>query len=645
MSISDYFSDDLAAIIDGYEQRGEQVEMAEAVASAIDNSECLIIEAGTGVGKTLAYLIPMAEYALENKKRVIISTYSKALQGQIFKKDLPVVRKIFPDLRYEIIYGAGNYACIRRFHEYSSKGSLFSGAASADEMLEFIREAGGLRENTKFHIPDDVWKNINREKHLCQEEACRHFKKCHYWTMRHRLRKAHLIVVNHHLFFSDLIVNKKLLPEASAVVFDEAHRLEETMRGMFSMKISVKEYFRLLKELEDFVKLRKKQGIKDSTELKNSLKRAKKDFEEFLASVQPETGILSSQTALFTIHSTPLDSYTNINDSLRDIISCLKEALTGGDNSVKKLAEYLMESIFSHSEVITRWLGRKDGAYFYWAELGRDKDTTFYVTPYDLKKDFEEHVRFNYECVIFTSATLSAGDNFNYVVKRFGLEDAVTGLLKSPFDYKNNSLLYLEKHLPMPQEPEYKEEVIKKIGELISAVGGGMLVLFTSNDLMRRAKAAMEEKFPGMPMLMQGEAGAMELIEVFRKKPSVLFAVSSFWQGIDIKGDALKCVVITRLPFEVPEHPMQKAIYSHAREEGGDDFSGIALPRAIFMLKQGFGRLIRSKDDYGVVAILDSRITKKGYGKKFVQALPEARVTSDTSEIGRFFVEKQGIKQ
>jgi ATP-dependent DNA helicase DinG len=146
-------------------------------------------------------------------------------------------------------------------------------------------------------------------------------------------------------------------------------------------------------------------------------------------------------------------------------------------------------------------------------------------------------------------------------------------------------------------------------------------------------------------MLMQGEAGAMELIEVFRKKPSVLFAVSSFWQGIDIKGDALKCVVITRLPFEVPEHPMQKAIYSHAREEGGDDFSGIALPRAIFMLKQGFGRLIRSKDDYGVVAILDSRITKKGYGKKFVQALPEARVTSDTSEIGRFFVEKQGIKQ
>jgi ATP-dependent DNA helicase DinG len=642
VSISDYFSNDLPNIIDGYEERTEQVEMAEAVSGALHNSECLIIEAGTGVGKTLAYLVPMAEYALENKKRVIISTYSKALQGQIFKKDLPIVQKIFPDLTFEIIYGAGNYACIRRFNEFSSKGSLFSGAAGADEILEYIREAGGLRENTKFNIPDDVWKNINREKHMCQEEACRHFRKCHYWTMRRRLRKAHIIIVNHHLFFSDLIVNKKLLPEATAVVFDEAHKLEETMRGMFSMKFSVKEYFRLLRELEDFLKLRKKQGIKNTTNVKNSVKKAKNDFEDFLASVQPETGILTSQTALFTVHSVPLESYTNIIDSLRDCIFELKEAATGADNSLKKLSEFLLESVSSNAETLERWLNRKDGAYFYWAELGRDKDTVFYITPYDLKKDFEEHVRFNYECVVFTSATLSAGDNFSYVIKRFGLEDAVTGLLKSPFDYKNNALLYLEKNLPMPQEPEYRDEVIKRIGELIEAVGGNMLVLFTSNDLMRRAKSAMEEKFPDIPTLMQGDAGAMELIEMFRRRPTVLFATSSFWQGIDIKGDALRCVVITRLPFEVPEHPMQKAIYSHAREEGGDDFSGIALPRAIFMLKQGFGRLIRAKDDYGVVAILDSRITKKGYGKKFVQALPEARVTYDARDIGKFFREKQG---
>ena len=480
---------------------------------------------------------------------------------------------------------------------------------------------------------------------MCQEEACRHFRKCHYWTMRHRLRKAHIIIVNHHLFFSDLIVNKKLLPEASAVVFDEAHRLEETMRGMFSLKFSVKEYFRLLRELEDFIKLRKKQGIKNTAHLKNSVKKAKNDFEDFLASAQAETGILSSQTALFTKHSVPFESYTNITDSLRDCIFDLKEAQTGADNSLKKLSEYLFETISSHAETLERWLLRKDGAYFYWAELGRDRDTSFYVTPYDLKKDFEEHVRFNYECVVFTSATLSAGDNFNYVVKRFGLEDAVTGLLKSPFDYKNNSLLYLDRGLPTPQEPEYRDEVIKKIEAIISEVGGGILVLFTSNDLMRGAKSAMEGRFPGIPMLIQGEAGAMELIEMFRKKPSVLFATSSFWQGIDIKGDALKCVIITRLPFEVPDHPMQKAIYSHAREEGGDDFSGIALPRAIFMLKQGFGRLIRSKDDYGVVAILDSRITKKGYGKKFVQALPEARVTYNAGDIGEFFREKMGVKK
>src|ERR1035437_7310087 len=612
--------------------------MAEAVKLALKDSDCLIVDAGTAVGKTLAYLIPMAEYALDNKKRVIISTYSKALQSQIFKKDLPLVNQIFPELKYEIIFGAGNYVCARRMKEFKSKGSLFINALDVTDMMHFIKEGEGLRENTKFHIPNEVWQNINRQKPLCQEESCVHFNKCYYWSMRRKLRKAHIIVVNHHLFFSDLMVNKKLLPESSAVVFDEAHRLEDTMRGMFSRQISFSGYMELLHELEEFLKYKKKTTKNDYRERRAQIKAAKHEFEQFMAGIQQELSLIKTGTALLTHSSAGVNAYIDIRAGLSGLIYELNDTIREEDDKGrKKYTEYLLLSVNEQADVMDMWLKKNSQAYFYWAEIKGDKDTVLYVTPYELKKDFEEHVRFNYECVVFTSATLSAGENFNYVVKQFGLEDAATGLLKSPFDYKNNSLLYLEKALPVPQSPDFRERLTERVEQIIEMTGGGVFVLFTSLDLMKKLHREISEKAHKMPMLIQGQASPMELVREFKKEPSVLFATSTFWQGIDIKGEALKCVIITRLPFEVPEHPMQKAIYNHVTDEGGNDFAEIALPRAIFMLKQGFGRLIRSKDDYGVVAILDSRITGKTYGKLFVKSLPEARITSDVNDIEKFF--------
>jgi ATP-dependent DNA helicase DinG len=639
-----YFSEDIPSFIDNYEERPEQVAMAEAVKEAIDKNETLIIEAGTGVGKTLAYLIPMAEYAVKNKKRVIISTYSKALQSQIYKKDLPLVKKIFPELKFEIIFGAGNYVCTRRFREFSAKGSIFSNAKDVDEMMEFIREGEGLRENTKFHIPQDVWDNIKREKHLCQEESCKHFNKCYYWSIRHKLRKAHIIVVNHYLFFSDLIVNKKLLPESSAVVFDEAHKLEDTMRDMFSRVFSVSEYYKVLHDVEEFLGYKKKKTKRDYKDVKHHVKAAKKDMEEFVVSLHEnrELNLLKNNSVLLEYGTQMIDHGPDLRLALKDAIYEINDSIrTEEDKDRKKYCEYLLQSVQEHADVFEKWLFRKDRQYFYWLEKGRDKILSFYITPYDLRKDFEEHVKYNYECVIFTSATLSAGDNFNYVKKQFGLEDAGTGSLKSPFDYENNSLLYIDRNMPPPQAEEFKAELAEKISKFIGITGGNMFVLFTSIDLMKKMHKAMEGKFDGIPLLIQGQASPMELVAEFRRSPSVLFATSTFWQGIDIKGDDLRCVLITRLPFEVPDHPMQKAIYAHVKEEGGSDFEEIALPRAIFMLKQGFGRLIRSKDDYGVVAILDSRIATKSYGMRFLKSLPAARITDDMEEVKRFFRDKE----
>ncbi len=646
-----YFTEEIPKYIDSYEERPEQSAMAQAVKEAIDNSESLIIEAGTGVGKTLAYLIPMAEYAIADKKRVIISTYSKALQSQIFKKDLPLVKKIFPELKYDIIFGAGNYVCTRRFRDFSKKGSIFANAKDVKDMMHFIAEGEGLRENTKFHIPQDIWESIRREKPLCREESCAHFHKCYYWSMRHRLRKSHIIVVNHHLFFSDLMVNKKLLPESSAVVFDEAHKLEDTMRDMFSMRFSMVDYYRVLHDLEEFLRNKKKTSKKDYSEAKHGIKSAKKDMEEFVMSLREnrELKLMTNSSALLDPDARTIEFGPDIRRPLRDVIYEINGSIREEeDKNKKKYFEYLLESVGNHADVFDRWINKKEKSYFYWLEQAPNKtrDISLYITPYDLRKDFEEHVRFNYECVVFTSATLSAGDNFNYVVKQFGLEDAEKGLLKSPFDYQNNSMLYVEKHMSSPQSEEFKGQLEEKIIDFIKITKGNMFVLFTSVDLMKKMYKQVSNRISSIPMLIQGQASPMEIVAEFKKEPSVLFATSTFWQGIDIKGDDLRCVLITRLPFEMPEHPMQKAIYAHVKEEGGSDFEEIALPRAIFMLKQGFGRLIRSKDDYGVVAILDSRISTKSYGKRFIKSLPEAKLTSDMHEVDKFFKDRvlNGIK-
>lgn len=617
--------------------------MADSVLEALESGESLIIEAGTGVGKTIAYLVPMAKYAVENDKRVIVATYSKALQNQIMEKDLPLLAEVFGGLRYEALYGSGNYLCSHRAKDFSKKGNLFAEAEEYSRIIDYLRDAEGIRENSEIEIPGGLWSAIRREKEMCGEESCAHFKKCFYWKKRRAIFKAHIIVVNHHLFFSDIMVNKKLLPDCDAVVFDESHKLEEVMREMFGRKFSLRSFKYLLKDTEDFFRRRKKATKKSYALQKARLKACGGAVEDFLFSLCGRGGMLYSKDSALA----PKEAHHEAPDIVLELSSVLPElraAAEDPDNKdLKKNAEFLLKKTEESADILSAWAARSGEDCFYWAEKSHGNEIELSMTPYDLRESFERHILCHYETAVLTSATLSAGDEFGYIKRSFGLEGTRTKELKSPFDYESNAMLYVEKHLPMPNEPGYREGLSHKVAEIIEVTRGNTLVLFTNVEMMKYAYAESQAVHPAIPMLMQGQAAPMALVEEFRKEPSVLFATSTFWQGIDIKGDDLRCVVITKLPFEMPEHPLQKAVYAKKVEQGGSDFAEIALPRAVFMLKQGFGRLIRSKTDYGAVFILDTRIVKKSYGRKFISALPEMRVVSETAEVKRFLKMKSGV--
>ena len=636
-----YFSDDLPLYIKGYEERPQQIKMAMDVRDALKNSGNLIVEAGTGVGKTLAYLIPLAEYAIKNNKRVFVSTYSKALQQQIYKMDLPIVSEIFPELKYEVVFGSSNYACRRRSEEFKGSSSIFTRLENVGELLDFVKQGKGLRENAPFHIPDEIWSNINRDSELCFEESCPFFVKCHYWKIRHKLRKMHIVVINHHLFLSDILVANKLLPETRVVLFDEAHRLEDITREMFSSRFSTSGYMGFLNELDEFVRNEQKFKKKEIKHLHMKITAAKAAFKEFTRAIlsHPKLTIGLKDAAL--VDFDPEIDF-DIEGDLKDVLYEVEMTLHAEEEDKrKKYYIFLLESFAGYKNTMETFINRVSKKHFYWISREGKEGIILYCTPYSIEGMFKKSVFDNYDSVIFTSATLSIGGNFDYVAKRFGFKEPETDLLKSPFNYKDNSILYVEKHMPEPNSPEYRDALTQKIYEIITVTKGATLILFTNTALMKSIHKEISRQVHHLPMLVQGQAAPSELIEKFKEKPSVLFATSTFWQGIDVKGEKLKCVVITRLPFEMPDHPVQKAILTKMELDGENSFGTYSLPRAVLMLKQGFGRLIRSSTDYGAVLILDKRIASRQYGKTFLSSLPETAMTDSMDDVRDFFEKKE----
>ncbi len=629
------FSNILSKYISDYEHREEQILMAEAVRDTIKNKKTLLIEAGTGVGKTMGYLLPLAEYAIKENKKIIISTYSKALQQQIYKKDMLAVKKVFPEIKYNVVFGTANYICKNRMNAFSNKEGLFT-ASGMKNILEFIKTGDGVRENLKFHLPDEIWREINRDREICMDAKCEYFKKCYYFNIRKKLSKSHIIIVNHYLYFSDVLVARALLPEADIVVFDEAHRVEDVIRDTFSKQFSSVSFFKFLTTIENFMK--DYLSKKDMTHIHSYIINLRYEMKEFLEEINSK---FFGDKKEYLLCDFKMDRDINIKNFLKDVIhelDVLKKKKEISKNQ-KNFIDFLLLKIEEYSEVLNCFLYKKAKNCFYWIEA-KEKNFNFFITPYKIRDIYKENVENFHKSVIFTSATLSVDKNFEYIKNQFGLNGVNESILNSPFNHKEQSVLYLEENLPFPSEDSFEKKLSEKIYEIIEITKGGVMFLFTNINLMNNIYRKIKNSAGKIPIFIQGEMNSSDLIENFKKKPSILFATYSFWQGIDIKGKALKCVVITRLPFEMPDHPVQKALYENIRREGRDHFNDYALPRAVFMLKQGFGRLIRSKKDYGAVMILDKRIKTKNYGKKFIYSLPDVNITSNIEDIKKFFKEK-----
>jgi ATP-dependent DNA helicase DinG len=627
--------DILSSRMPGYEPRLEQKRMAEAVGDALQGGGQLIVEAGTGTGKSLAYLIPLIEYVLGTGKRAVVSTYTKALQRQLVEKELPFLKSgVYGDLRYCLCLGSENYLCLRRLGQ-ARKYGLFSEAASeVDGLLRWSsRTETGLRGDLPRSVTVGwgLWQKVSRQSDLCHGRACRFYDRCHYQKARAAERQSHLLVVNHHLFFANVASALKVLPPFEAAVFDEAHELEDVAASYLGLEISDFKTRHILDSIlspqgRGLLSRLKWLEPGDFSNMSSLVAAARAASEGFFGAL---SGRLGGQ-------SLRIREKDFLQDTLSEPLLALSEELlalrgASADDEEKKDITALCLRLAGTAKSLSEVLGQGLPGHVYWA--GRaGRSVTLQATPIDIG---DMGVFEFLEASVFTSATLSAGGTFSYMKERLGLRGAAELLLRSPFDFRRQALLYIAEDLAEPGTPEFEAAVIARIGELLEITGGRTLVLFTSHGLLARAAEATEVE--GIEVLVQGDADSYLLIEEFKRNGrSVVFGTHTFWQGIDVPGEALECVVITKLPFAVPDEPVIEARMEALERLGRNPFAHYQIPQAAILLKQGFGRLIRRATDRGVVAMLDRRISTRHYGREFLKSLPECKITGAMEDVRTF---------
>lgn len=616
----------------GYEPRASQQQMADAVAAALNKRGRLIVEAGTGTGKSLAYLIPLIESIIKEDTRAVVSTYTKALQRQLFEKDIPIlVEHLYPGLRVALCVGSENYLCLRRLDQARNHGLFDGDPSELESLLRWARDTDdGIREGSG----GPLWHSVSREGDSCMGRDCRHAKRCFHQRARERERRSNLLIINHHLFFGHLATGGNLLPEFEHAVFDEAHELEDVAANYLSVELS---NLRLRFVLNSIIG---SQGRGMLSRMKWLTQAELSHISGLVAVVRSASDAFFDELARHTGRSTRRfkeagfmdDMLSGPLDRVRREIEALAER-SGDDEERKELGAIALKlkALVIAAEGLVK-LSFED--HVYWAECN-GRISRLVATPVDVAG---MHVFEPLGTGIFTSATLATGGNFKYTKERLGLEGADELLIGSPFDYKKQAMLYADPALPAPNSPAYEMSVIKRTGELIAAAKGGTLVLFTSHGFLNRAYESLD--VGDIEVLKQGDRDSYALITEFKDNPSsVLLGTYTFWQGVDVPGDALRCVIITRLPFAVPDDPVIQARLERLEAEGKDPFYHYSVPEAAIMLKQGFGRLIRSGADRGVVAILDSRIVTRNYGKEFLNSLPPATRTKTLSDIEKFFAQ------
>ncbi len=634
-----------------YEYRPGQYEMAKAVERSLAERRHLIVEAGTGTGKTLAYLLP----ALRTGQRVIVSTGTKALQDQLFFRDVPFLETLLGELRVCYMKGRANYLCRHKLYALRDQPAL-TGLEEIDEYQQIaewekMTETGDRAELSGLPESSALWHKLDARSEACLGSSCPDYRRCFITEMRRRAMESDLIIVNHHLFFADAAVRAAavgapdagILPEAAAVVFDEAHELEEVASNYFGRSLSNVRF-------EDFGRdadmlLRGKQDSSQAHILTQQLRERARLF--FAALPQAGDGRHPFANREEFLESSG-DLYLGVNTTLKLLeaelarLSEIDEA-AGLEARAAALRADLSFLLEAKADNMVFWLERRGAPASQdrrTATRGGMRTTFLQATPIDVSSILNELVWDRTPTVILTSATLTVQGGFEHLRRRLGLNDTRELVVPSHFRYDRQALLYLPPQMPDPRAAEFSEAAAKTIECILHITRGRAFCLFTSYSQMR---ALYERLLPvlGYPMLLHGTAPRKALLEEFRSTPNaVLFGTSSFWQGVDVQGEALSCVIIDRLPFAVPSDPVVQARMKAIEESGGRPFFDYQVPEAVLTLKQGFGRLIRSLEDRGLLVLLDPRVRTQRYGQIFLQSLPPYRMTQNIADVEAFFAEE-----
>ncbi len=636
-SIRQVFEKDgtLAKHIDGYSERTQQLEMALAIGDAIENNTQLVAEAGTGTGKTFAYLVP----ALLTGGKVIISTGTKNLQDQLYSRDLPNVRDALKvPVTVAMLKGRANYVC----HYHLERAEL-EGRFASREDAKYVHVIKTFAENTKTgdkselnSVPENamIWASVTSTRDNCLGGDCAYYKECFVMEARKKALEADVVVVNHHLFFADVMLRDEgvaeLLPSANTVIFDEAHQLPEVAGLFFGEDVSTSQLLELARDCTTaHLTL-----AKDCVALGNAIPALEKSAKDFRLIFAYEGSRLPVQKAL------ALKGFEEAFDHMQSQLRALATVL-----ETQAARDPLLEKCWQRSEslydLFRRWQAAENNNLVRWVEVFTHS-VQLHATPLSVAEGFGKQLNAQPRAWIFTSATLAVKSDFSHYLERMGLQDAKTGYWESPFNYQEQALFYVPAEMPDPNSPSYTASVVAAALPVLQASGGRAFVLSTSLRAMREIHALLKEEFieNGIesPLLLQGESSRTELLDRFRKLGNaVLVGSQSFWEGVDVRGEALSVVIIDKLPFAPPDDPVLSARVDKLNTEGKNAFMEYQLPYSVITLKQGAGRLIRDENDRGVLMICDPRLITKSYGKKIWQSLPPFKRTRALTDVQAFF--------
>ena len=645
----------IAQGLSGYECRPQQLEMGNAVADAFQANEHLIVEAGTGVGKTFAYLIPAINLALGTGETVVISTNTISLQEQLIRKDIPFLQRVLPfSFTAVLAKGRSNYLSRRRL------GSLLTYERGLFDTKEEVAELAGIvewvestddgsRADLEKQPSHELWDLVVSDRDNCLRSKCPTYSTCFYFKARRRMHEANLIVVNHHLLFSDLEIRRSadvqsaILPDYQYLILDEAHHLEAIAGRHATVELSNSRVKRLLDSLDNpsgksglsvrYTASHLKAPVEDARDQANKLFRAISDWLE-TEGTQRWGGSVTQRIYRENFVENVLDApLATLQSELKDLRGTAQT-----DDDEEEIASHLRRCS-QLREDLDLMISHSDPDSVYWIETvkrGRFPRMTLNATPINVSEAVNEYLFDRMNSVILTSATLATNQNFDFFKKRLGLSECRELIAGSPFDYRKQVEIHISSKMPDPRRSlEYTQSIITQVKRYLKMTHGKAFVLFTSYRMMDEVYNVVSDYLDGLGIVsfkQGGELSRSQMLEAFKRDTdSVLFGTSSFWEGVDVQGESLSSVIITKLPFEVPTHPVMEAKIKQVEEQGGNSFMEFSLPEAILRLKQGFGRLIRTKTDTGMVVILDPRVTTKFYGKQFLNSLPPCALKRDAN--------------